>query len=137
MNPAFMYGAWTAIAIAVVVSAVLLARAMMPLLRQLILRLEDSAQFLEAIQPKVDRILTELEAKKLVGPARRERESEPHRGERRERDHRPAGRRAAHHYRGGRSCPGDAPPARGRGGRGGRLERLAGSPARCGRGARR
>ena len=61
MNPTFMYVVGTAIAIAVVVSALYLIRVLMPL-RRLIQRLEGTAEFLEASRPKLDRILTELEA---------------------------------------------------------------------------
>ena len=61
MNPAFVYVVGTAIAIAVVVSAVYLIRVLMPL-RRLVQRLEVTAQFLDASRPKLDRILTELEA---------------------------------------------------------------------------
>jgi uncharacterized protein YoxC len=61
MNPIFMYIVGTAIGLAVVVAAVSLIRVLGPL-RRLIERLEVTAQFLETSQPKIDRILTELEA---------------------------------------------------------------------------
>lgn len=61
MNPIFMYVVGTVIGLAVVVSAVCLIRILGPL-RRLIVRLEVIAQFLEASRPKLDRIMTELEA---------------------------------------------------------------------------
>jgi hypothetical protein len=61
MNPIFIYIVGTAIGLAVVVSAVCLIRVLRPL-RRLIVRLEVTAEFLEASRPKIDRILTELEA---------------------------------------------------------------------------
>jgi uncharacterized protein YoxC len=61
MNPVFLYVVWSAIAIAVVASAVLLIRVLVRL-RPLIDRLDGTAQFLETSRPKVERILDSLEA---------------------------------------------------------------------------
>ena len=61
MNPAFMYVVWTAIAIAAVVLVVVLILLLIRL-RPLVDHLDGTAQFLETNQPKIDRILDNLEA---------------------------------------------------------------------------
>ncbi len=61
MNPTFMYIAGSAIAVAVAVSAVLQIWTLIRL-RPILVRLDDTARFLEASRPKIDRILDDAEA---------------------------------------------------------------------------
>jgi hypothetical protein len=61
MHPGFLYVIWTAVGAAVVIGTVFLIRVLLQL-QQLIRRIERGAEYFEARQPQIDRLLDSVEA---------------------------------------------------------------------------